>query len=145
MTKTAWTIIRNNNRLLLIQQSEFSNNKYLWTLPECELLEENNIPELAAKQGLKNIGIYGTSFKQLCKIQTRNHRNIVLCCNQWSIEPYTSTENISGIGWFTLPEMYALGQSLSPYINSSIMYIAYLIQHFDQYPEEWIGQWSNIK
>jgi len=144
MTKTIWTIIRSNNRLLLVQQSEFHHNEYSWTLPECKFFEPNSIPELAAKQGLKNIGVSGTSFKQLCRILTNNYENIVLCCNRWSGEPYTSTNNIAGIGWFTLPEMYALGQSLAPHINSSIMYIAYLMQHYDQYPGEWAGHWNNI-
>lgn len=48
------------------------------------------------------------------------------CFPESEINP--KNKNIIGIGWFTLSEIHALGQSLASVLAKNLMYVSYLLQ-----------------
>lgn len=103
--------------------------------------EDQTIIGAAARELREEVGLEGGQFKELCSTSLGKYHVRVFCCEQWSGQPRPACEDIIGVGWFTLAEIYALGQSLAPFVNESLMYLSYLIQHYDRHPDEWHEQW----
>ena len=92
----------------------------------------------------EEVGLEGKQFLQLCSIRLKKYHIHVFYCNEWYGNPKPVCSDIIGVGWFTLAEMYALGESIAPFMNDSLMYLAYLIQHYDHHPDEWKEQWRKM-
>ena len=103
--------------------------------------EDHTIIDAAARGLKEEVGLDGKQFKQLCSMNLDQYRVRVFCCKQWSGKPRPAYDDIIGVAWFTLAEIYALGQSLTPFASRSLMYLSYLLQHYDSHPDEWHGQW----
>ncbi|KKN98846.1 hypothetical protein LCGC14_0140870 [marine sediment metagenome] len=124
MIEMAWIILRNSDRFLLVQQT----SDRTWTFPG---------------KLRKDVGVCGNRLRQLCNLQTSQYRTIVSICDQWQGELRPNHYTTMGVGWFTLVEIHSLGQSLTPFVSDSLMYLTYLIQHYDNHPSEWLDKWEN--
>jgi 8-oxo-dGTP pyrophosphatase MutT (NUDIX family) len=136
--EVVWTILRQEDRFLLAQRSTSDVYGGTWVFPGGKIDLEDQTPTDAANRGLKEeVGLKGEQFNKLCSIHLDEYNVQVFCCNKWLGKPQPTCKDIIGVGWFTLAEMYTLGQSLAPFINEILLYLAYLIQHYDSHPDEW--------
>jgi len=103
--------------------------------------EDRTLVDTAARELKEKVGIEGEQFKLLCDTHLDKYRVQVFCCKKWSGKPRPACDDTIGVGWFSLAEMYALGQSLAPFVDDSLMYLSYLIQHYDSHPGEWREGW----
>lgn len=142
MIEVVWTILRRGNRFLLAQRAEKDIAGGSWVFPGGKIDQEDTGPILAARRELlEEVGLDGKKFRKLCSMPLDQYNVQVFYCDQWSGVQHPACEDIVGVGWFTLAEMYALGQSLAPFVNQSLSYIAYLIQHYDNHPDQWYELW----
>lgn len=139
MIEVVWILLRKNDQFLLTQQSLGGT----WIFPCCEVEYENiNIFSILHKKLIENIGIHGKRFRKLLHMHLDKYSIHVFVCDIWRDNPKPSDENIIGIGWFTWAEMYSLGKSITPLVNNSLVYLSYLIQHYDNHPSEWNEYWG---
>jgi len=138
MIEVVWNILRHNNRFLLAQRSIHDCAGGTWVFPGGKRdPEDRTIIDAARRELNEEVGIEGTQFEQLCSMHLDKYHVQVFYCNKWHGNPKPACSDIIGVGWFTLAEMYALGKSIAPFMNNSLMYLAYLIQHYDHHPNEW--------
>jgi 8-oxo-dGTP pyrophosphatase MutT (NUDIX family) len=138
MIDVVWTILRNENRFLLIQRSLNSIAGGTWCFPGGKVDTDDQTPLGAAIRELKEeTGFSGYDLKQLCVLRIEQYNQHIFLCSKWNEELNLPHREIMGVGWFTLAEIYTLEQSLAPFLSESIMYISYLIQHYDSHPDEW--------
>lgn len=139
MTEIVWAILWQNSRFLLAQQ--LLNG--IWDFPGGEKTHKDQTTIIAVYQKLKKeVGLKGKRFRKLFHMYLGKNFVQVFWCDQWYGELKPACENIIGIGWFTIAEMHALGQSLNPFVNESLPYLTYLIQHYNNHPGEWKEQWE---
>lgn len=142
MKEVVWIILRQENRFLLVQGSLTGTASGIWVFPGGNVDPNDKEPIGTACRKLKKaVGLEGHRFRKLCHTYLGQHHVQVFCCDQWSGELKPACDEVIGIGWFTLPEMYALGHSLEPFVDESLMYLAWLTQHYDDHPNEWREQW----
>jgi len=140
--KVVWTILRQDNRFLLAQRSLSDTASGTWVFPGGKADPEDQTPlDTAARELKEEVGLDGGQFRKLCGTRLGKYHVQVFYCQQWSGKPRPACDDIIGVGWFTIAEIYALGQSLATFVNESLMYLAYLIQHYDSHPDEWHEQW----
>jgi 8-oxo-dGTP pyrophosphatase MutT (NUDIX family) len=140
--EVVWTILRQENRFLLAQKSVSDTASGTWVFPGGKVDPDDQTPIDAAARELKEkVGLEGGQFKLLCSTRLDQYRVQVFCCEQWSGKPKPACDDIIGIGWFTLAEIHALGPSLAPFVSHSLIYLSYLVQHYDNHPDEWHEQW----
>ena len=138
MIDVVWAILRQNNRFLLAQRSIDNTASETWVFPGGRLDPEDiTLVEGAVRELKEEVGLNGEQFKLLCKFPLDKYLIHVFCCHKWSGELRPACKDIIGVGWFTLAEMYSLGPSLAPFVDDSLLYLAYLIQHYDNHPTEW--------
>lgn len=145
MTEVVWVVLQQNDRFLLAQQSLIDQSGGTWVFPGGEI-DPNDVNAVAtAYRELKEeVGLEGKRFRKLFHIRLGKYRVQVFSCDQWCGKPKPTCEDIIGVGWFTWEEMYALDRSLAPFINDSLSYMSYLIQHYDHHPDEWHEQWREV-
>lgn len=144
MFEVVWIILQNKNRFLLAQRAVDDFAGGTWVFPGGKVDPEDKTPTDAARRELKEeVGISGYRFKQLCELRESQCHTRVYICDKWTGEPKPACKDIIGVGWFTLVEMYALGQSLAPFVGDSLMYLSYLLQHYNCHPDEWSGLWRD--
>jgi len=142
MIEVVWNILRHKDRFLLAQRSIHDCAGGTWVFPGGKKDPEDKTDIDAAWRELnEEVGVNGKSFRQLCILHLDKYRVRVFCCNKWDGDPKPVCDDIIGVGWFTLAEMYALNKNLAPFVNDSLMYLAYLIQHYDHNPSEWRAIW----
>lgn len=135
MVEIVWIILQDNNRFLLTQRMGG-----IWVFPGGETDPKDKTPVNAANRELKEeVGINGNIFKQLGELKSNQYHTRVFVCDKWTGELKPARKDIIGVGWFTLIEMYALGQSLAPFVSDNLMYLSYLIQHYNCHPDEWFN------
>lgn len=145
MTEVVWAILRRNKRFLLTQRSFSDHSDSTWTFPGGQTEISNSDIVTTIHRKLKTeVGLEGHRFRKLFHICLEQSKIQVFLCDQWNGELKPGSENIIGVGWFTYSEMYALGQSLAPFVNDSLSYLSYLIQHYDHHPNEWKNQWRKM-
>jgi 8-oxo-dGTP pyrophosphatase MutT (NUDIX family) len=142
MIDVVWTILRQENRFLLLQRSIFDTVGGTWVFPGGKVDPEDKTPMVSASRELKEeAGLIGNRFRKLCGLHLDEYSIQVFCCDRWSGKPSPACIDIIGVGWFTLEEMNSLDKSLAPYVNNSLLYLSYLVQHYDHHPDEWRDKW----
>lgn len=138
MVEIVWAILRRKNRFLLTQKSECE----IWSFPGGEVHNENITPIIIIRRELKReVGIEGERFRKLSHIHLDKYNIKVFLCDFFTGKPQLACNNITGLGWFTWAEMYALDKSLSSHVNYSLLHLSYLMQHYDHHPSEWKEPW----
>lgn len=132
MTEVVWAILQKNNRFLLAKRSLNDNYGGAWTFPGGKINLSDKTPEDATNRELQEeVGLIGKRFRKLGDIQLDKYRIQLFICDQWVGEPKPSCKDIIEVGWFSLSEMYSIDIKLSPFVNDSLMYIAYLTQNYN--------------
>lgn len=143
MTEVVWAILQQNDRLLLAQRSLSDIAGGTWVFPGGKIDQNDTTHITAIHRELKEeVGLDGKRFRQLCQIHQNQYHTKVFLCDKWDGIPKPTCNDIIGVGWFTYAEMYALDQSLAPFVNENLSYLLYLIQHYDHHPGEWHEQWE---
>jgi len=138
VVEAVWAIVRQENRFLLAQKSVVSNISGAWMFPCGEVDPTKSTHIDAASRVLEEeVGLKGEQFKKLCILHMDQYRISVFLCGNWSGGLKPTHRDIIGIGWFAISEMHSLNQSLSPFVNSSLSYLSYLVQHYDHNPDQW--------
>lgn len=142
MIEVVWAILQQDKQILLAQRSLTDCAGGTWVFPGGKIDPEDKNAISAIHRELKEeVGLEGIRFKKLSHIYLNQYSVQVFCCDKWSGTLKPACKDIIGVGWFTIEEMYALGQSLAPFIDNSLSHISYLIQHYYNHPNEWHGQW----
>jgi len=137
MVDVAWTLLQREERFLLVQRSVDDSLGGKWELPGGAVETADGTLLDAAKRELREeTGLIGVSMKQLGTTRRNNYRIHVFRCTEWIGSPSLDCDDIMGVGWFTLAQMYAFDHSVSPYLIDTLMFIAYITQHYDHHPEE---------
>lgn len=145
ITEVVSVILRQNSRFLLAQRSLSDRAGGTWNFPGGKIDPEDIDATTTAYRELKEeVGLEGNRFRKLFHIHLGKYHVQVFLCDGWRGKPKPSCEDIIGVGWFTYAELYALGKSLSPFANDSLLYLSYLIQHYDHHPDEWREPWREV-
>ena len=143
MIDVVWAVLLQDNRFLLAQRSLNNRDGGTWVFPGGKIdPEDKTAVDAVYKELKKEVGLKGKQFRKIFHILLGKYRVQVFLCNKWSNLPSPACEYIIGVGWFTLPEMYALGQTLSPFANSTLPYLAYMMQHYNSHSEDWHEPWE---
>lgn len=146
MTEVAWAVLRRNDRYLLAQRSLDDYAGGTWTFPGGKVNQsDKNIITTINRELKEETGLNGLRFRELFHVRNNQYLTHVFMCDQWSGKPQPSCSDIIGIGWFTNTEMYSLGHSLSPFVRESLLYLFYMIQHYDHHSCEWTEQWRECE
>ncbi len=124
MIDSIWTIIRQSNRFLLTTPNPIDR---MWIFP-CSGVESE-------------VGIKIEKLRKLCDIDSNENHVQFLYCDKWHMELSPKCNHIIGVEWFTWAEMHALKQNLEPLVSDNLLYLAYIIQHYDHHPNEWNDPW----
>lgn len=136
MIETVWAILQKDNKFLLAQRSFADTCGGTWTFPGGRVDHTDETPKDAARRELKEeVGLTGRRFRKLGDTTFDKYHIQFLVCNQWTGIPRPSCNDIINVDWFSWTEMYSI--NLAPFVDSSLMYLAYLIQHYDHFPEAW--------
>jgi 8-oxo-dGTP pyrophosphatase MutT (NUDIX family) len=145
MASVVWIVLRKDDRFLLTQRSVFIHPSGAWVFPGGKITREDETPVAAAHRELaRRVGINGRRFRELCHTHMGKHDVHVFYCDQWNGKPNSSCNDVVGVGWFTLSEIYALGHSLAPFVGEGLAYLAYFLQHYSDHPREWLAQWREV-
>jgi len=140
-TEIVWTIIRNNDRILLAQT--FFDK---WTFPGGEKdKNDKNLVQTAKRKLAEHINVIGERFKHLHTAHRHDLRIEIFCCDKWRNNPIPNCEDIIGVGWFNWTQISTMEFSLSPIIRENLLIIPYLLQHYDHHPDEWREYNENIQ
>lgn len=145
MIEVVWAILRRENRFLLAQRSPEDRDGGTWVLPGGKIDPDDSTPASAInRELLEEVDVEAKRLKLLCHVHLDGYHVQVFLCDDWIKNPKPSCEDIIGVGWFTMPEIHALEKSLAPFFAESLMYISYLIQHYDRHPGEWRDYGENV-
>lgn len=141
MQDVVLVVLCQNDRFLLAQKAVDDSFGGTWTFPGGKV--DNNETAIAAisRELHKEVGVKGKRFRLLCNTQIPQYHIYIFYCDQWVDTLRPNSSEIIGIGWFTLPEIYTMEESLTPVVKNSLGYLSYLIQHYNNHPEEWVEQW----
>jgi len=143
--KVVWVVIPRNDRFLLAQRALDDCAGGTWTFPGGKVDNEDKTPIEAARRELKEeVGLVGTRFRKLYGIDLGNYNTQVFLCDSWIGQPLPSCKDIIGIGWFTLPEIHIFNKSLFPFVDETLMYFTYLLQHYRNHHDEWHDRWEDV-
>jgi 8-oxo-dGTP pyrophosphatase MutT (NUDIX family) len=142
MIDVAWAVLRQGDRYLLAQRSIEDSAGGTWTFPggKADPTDTDIIATIKRKLK-KELGISGQRFRKILHMRLDQYWVQVFFCDRWLGELRPACSDIIGLGWFTCAEMYALDQSLAPFANDSLLYLSYLVQHYDHHPDEWREPW----
>lgn len=144
MIEVVWVILQQKDRFLLVQRSLTDHAGGTWCFPGGKIdPEDTNAITAAYRELTEEAGLKGNRFRQLFRIHLNQYRIQIFLCDKWSGELKPSCEDIIGVGWFTYTEMYALDRSLSPFVSDSLSHLSYLMQHYNDHPNEWKQQWMD--
>lgn len=140
MTEIVLAILRRNNQFLLTQQSSG-----IWNFPGGKVDQKDITALTTANRKLKEeTGLKGKRFRKLCTIYLQQSHIQFFCCDQWNGELKPIDKDIIRVEWFGWVEMYLLKKSLSKFINDHLLYLSYLIQHYDHHINEWHEPWREV-
>jgi len=131
VVEVVWIVLKSKNRFLLIQRSVDDVAGGTWCFPGGKVDPDDKTPADAAARELKEeTNIDGHNFKLLRKLRIGQCSTNIFLCNMWDGEIKPACEDIMGVGWFTVAEIHAIGQSLTPFLSECLMYVSYLLhQH----------------
>lgn len=131
MIEVVWTILKSKNRFLLIQRSVDDVFGGTWCFPGGKVdPDDDTLADAAARELKEETNINGHNFKLLRTLRLGQYRQHIFSCNMWDGECNLSCEDISGMGWFTIAEIHAISQSLSPFLAECLMCVSYLLQQY---------------
>lgn len=142
MTEVVWAVLQKNDRLLLAQRSLLDHAGGTWNFPGGKVNPEDANDIISVHRELKEeVGLDGRRFRKLFHTHLDRYFVKVFLCDEWYGELKPSDDDIIGVGWFTLAEMHTLGQSLSPFVQEILLYLSYLLQHYEHHKNEWKNPW----
>ena len=145
MIEVVWAILQKDKRILLAQRSLTDCTGGTWVFPGGKVdLKDKDAISAVYRELKEEVGLKGIRFRKLSHIYLNQYSVQVFFCDQWNGKLKPACKDIIGVGWFTIEEIYALGQSLAPFIDNSLSHISYLIQHYDNHPNEWREKWKVI-
>ena len=128
MVDVVWVVLKNKNRFLLIQRSVDDVFGGTWCFPEGKVDPGDKTLTFAADRELKEeTNIDGHNFKLLRTLRSRQCNTHISLCDMWDVELKPACEDIMGVGWFTVAEIHAIKQSLTPFLVECLMYVSYLL------------------
>ncbi len=145
MIETVWAILQKDNKFLLAQRSWDNNHGGTWVFPGGKIDRTDRNPQEAIYRELREeAGLTGKRFRKLGDIHLGKYHIQSFVCDQWVGKPKPSSSDIIDIGWFSLGEMYSMGSKLAPFVCDGLMSIAYLIQNYDHFPNQWVETWKEV-
>ena len=128
MVEVVWVVLKSKNRFLLIQRSVDDVSGGTWCFPGGKVDPDDKTPADAAARELKEeTNLDGHNFKLLRTLRSGSCNMHILLCNMWDGELKPACEDIMGVGWFTVAEIHAIEQSLTPFLVECLMYVSYLL------------------
>lgn len=129
MVESVWVVLKSKNHFLLIQRSFDDVVGGTWSFPGGKIdTDDKTLTDAAARELKKETNLNGHNFKILRTLRLKQHRMHVVLCNMWDGELKPACEDIVGVGWFTIAEIHAIRQGLSPFLSETLMYLSYLLQ-----------------
>lgn len=133
MIIVAQTAVRLDNRYLLIQRALTDSYGGLWALPGGGQDDNETVKETASRELQEEIGIVPTKLTELFQIRSAHddeeYLTHIFLCKQFAGLPYPATEDIIGFGWFTIPEIWKLDTSLTPWTIKCLPQLSFLVRH----------------
>jgi len=144
MTNIALIIVRKNDRYLLTQKHIDNSDGGCWSVPSGKNdVDEESIIPFANEILYKETGLLGNDLELLSSITLNQDRINVLLSQHWSGAMNFVSKTIMGAGWFTIPEIWKLDQSLSPQFAKLLPQITFLIRHDHKYLDPSVGDDMN--
>ena len=129
MQEIAWAIVRKRNRYLLIQRDLDDVSGGLWSFPGGKIKISDHSPMYAAKRELEEeTHIMAHDLLELFQTTLDKYKISFFLCDKWEIDPSPGSQTI-GVGWFTIPEIYNLDQSLDPFLAKTLPLLAFTVRH----------------
>ena len=129
MVEVSCVVLKSENHFLLIQRSFNDVWGGTWCFPGGKVDPGDETPANAAARELKEeTNLNGHNFKLLRTLRLEQFNTHILLCNMWDGELKPACEDIVGVGWFTIAEIHAIRQSLTPFLSECLMYVSYLLQ-----------------
>jgi ADP-ribose pyrophosphatase YjhB (NUDIX family) len=122
-----WTIVEKNKNILLCQRAYDDSLGGLWTLPGGSIeSSDHNLCYAAQRELMEEAGISGYNLNILfeTKIEKRDHH--CFKCTSWSGNPYPCSNDIIGVGWFSLDQIYIMQNLITPYLLLALPFIGYM-------------------
>jgi hypothetical protein len=136
MKDFVWGVVQNNNRYLLIQNSMESAASGSWCFPGGEIDSNYMSASGAISRKLRyELGIQASGLIELFKVPIGDYNLQCFLCKSWSGKPYPASAEIAGLGFFTIPEIYNLGESLSPLLKQILPQFTFMIRHNHSYSD----------
>lgn len=134
MQTIAWTIVRNQDRYLLVQRAIKDSYGGSWTVPGGSVNDEDISPSGAAIRELnEETGVAANYIRELFNVVLENHKLYVYICDHWDGTPKLCSTEIMGLGWFTIPEIWKLDKSLSPWLLKILPQLTFSVRHDHKY------------
>lgn len=142
MQDIVWIIVRRHNRLLLVKRVVKDHNQTLWTFPGGTVNNFDQNHAIEIHRMLENkTGLDVSKFRLVSNIKSQNTIIHTLYCDEYKGGLSVCNNNIVGLGWFSISEIYSLGNELCKHVSNNMAYLSYLIQHYDNHPDEWKEKW----
>jgi len=136
MVDIAWAIVRSDDRYLLAQHSiKDANASGMWSFPDVKLDSLETPSGAASRELRRETGLVASNLTELFETQLNDCNIHVLECHNWSGNPYPACDDIMGIGWFTIPEMWNLDSSLSPVLAKILPQLTFSVRHNHRYSD----------
>ena len=133
MIIVAQTAVRLDNRYLLIQRVLADSYGGLWAFPGGGQEDNETIEETAVRELREEVGIVPTKLTELFQIRSsqdnKEYLTHIFLCKQFAGLPRLATEEIIGFGWFTIPEIWKLDKSLTPWTMKCLPQLSFLVRH----------------
>lgn len=145
MIEVVWTILQEKDHFLLAQRSYDDKYGGTWTFPGGKTDPQDIDAVATAHRELKEeVGLDGKRFRQLFYMDMDKYHIQIFMCDRWDGKPKPLCEDIIGVGWFTIPEMHNMQNILAPFASNSLLYLSYVLQHYEHHPDEWIEPWRGM-
>jgi len=133
MIVVAQIAVKLDNRYLLIQRALVDSYGGLWALPGGGQDDNETVEKTASRELQEEVGIVPTKLTELFQIRSaqdnKEYLTHIFLCKQFTGSPYPATEDIMGFGWFTIPEIWKLDTSLTPWIMKCLPQLSFLVRH----------------
>lgn len=133
MIIVAQTAVRLDNRYLLIQRALADSYGGLWALPGGGQDGGETIKKTASRELQEEVGIVPTKLTELFQIHSthddKDYLTHIFLCKQFTGSPHPATEDVIGVGWFTIPEIWKLDTSLTPWTIKCLPQLSFLVRH----------------
>lgn len=146
MIHVSWAILEKSNRFLLIQRADSDAVAGgTWSFPGGKRDATDVSPiETAKRELLEETGLVGRRFRRILQTEIDQYRIGVFLCDQWDNHISITCLDVIGAGWFTISEMYDMGNYLSPFANHCLPIFSYITQHYKRHPKTLDDLWTEV-